>query len=205
MKTNQRITIGRQFGAGGRSVGKAVADRLGIPFYDKELIAEACKATGLPEQMLLHMDEQNTTSLLYSLVMQAQTKNIFGNGKSVELMAYEAQIESVKLVAEKGPCVIVGGAADCILKDNYDITSFFISAPLEKRIHHVSQRDDISPNEARKKITLLDKNRATFYNNFSDKRWGVAENYNLCINLDEISEEQAVEIILKFLEMEQAK
>ena len=71
MKTNQRITIGRQFGAGGRSVGKAVADRLGIPFYDKELIAEACKATGLPEQMLLHMDEQNTTSLLYSLVILA--------------------------------------------------------------------------------------------------------------------------------------
>ena len=201
MKVNQIITIGRQFGAGGRRIGKALADRLEIPFYDKELIAEACKASGLPEQMLLNMDEQNTTSLLYSLVMQAQTKNIFGNGKSMELMAYEAQIASVKLVAKKGACVIVGRAADCILKDDYDITSFFISSPLEKRISHVSERDNITPNEAKKKLVLLDKNRATFYNSFSDKRWGTAESYDLCVNLGEISEEQAVEIILKYIEI----
>lgn len=197
MKQNQIITIGRQFGAGGRSVGKKLADQLGIGFYDKELIAEASKASGLPQQLLRYMDEQHTASLLYSLVMNLQNQNPFGSGKTVELMAYEAQISAVKYVAAKGPCVIVGRAADRILESDYDVISFFIVSPMEKRIHHIIERDGISREEAVSKIARLDKSRASFYNYFSDKKWGAAGSYDLCINAGSIGEDTALHLMLQ--------
>ena len=141
------ITIGRQFGAGGRSVGKLVANKLGIDFYDKELIAEAAKVSELSDKFITHMDEQHTSSLLYSLILHAQTPGIFGKGKPIELLAYDAQIASVKAVASKGPCVIVGRAADCILWDEYDVMSFFLTARCQtafatspKEIHFLRTR-----------------------------------------------------------------
>ncbi len=171
MKT-QIITIGRQFGAKGRSIGKKIADELGIGFYDKELIAEAAKQSGLSEKILHNFDETSSTSLLYSIVMNAQSKNLFGGGKSVEQLAYEAQIESVKNVAKAGSCVIVGRAADAILADEYDVFSIFITAPMKDRIAHVAERDEISEKEAESKIIRLDRARASFYNGVANKKWG---------------------------------
>lgn len=200
MSTNQIITIGRQFGAGGRTIGRELASQLGFAFYDKELIAEAAQASGLSYQLLDNMDEQHTSNLLYSLVLNAQSKNLFGT-RPFELMVYEAQIESVRSVAGRGPCVIVGRAADCILRDagGYDLTSVFISAPLAQRTIHVAKRDGISEEGAAKKIARLDKARAAFYNGFSDQRWGEAGSYDLCVNIGRIGEPQAVELILQYL------
>ena len=199
MNTKQIITIGRQFGAGGRTSGKELARQLGVDFYDKELIVEAARSSGLSHRLLDSMDEQHTSSLLYSLVMNAQGKNLFGGNKPLELLAYEAQIASVKNVAEKGPCVIVGRAADCILRDLYDIVSIFITAPLAERIRHVAARDGISEEEAARKIARLDKARASFYNGFSEQRWGEARSYDLCINIGRVGEAAAVEVIRQFL------
>lgn len=199
MNRTQIITIGRQFGAGGRTIGKELAQQLGIGFYDKELIVEAAQASGLSHQLLDNLDEQHTGSLLYSLVMNAQSRSLFGGGKPFELLAYEAQIASVKNVAEKGPCVIVGRAADCILRDAYDIVSIFISAPLPERIAHVAARDSISEAEAAKKIARLDKARASFYNGFAEQKWGEAASYDLCISIGRVDESAAVDLILQFL------
>lgn len=199
MESRQIITIGRQFGAGGRSIGKRLAEHLGIGFYDKELIAEASQSSGLPQRLLANMDEQSTGSLLYSMVMNLQGKNLFGSNKSIELMAYEAQIASVKYVAEKGPCVIVGRAADCILQADYNVVSFFIVSPKANRIAHVAKRDAISQEEAAKKIARLDKARASFYNGFSDKRWGEAGSYDCCLNTGMIGEETAVNMMLQYI------
>lgn len=204
MNSKQIVTIGRQFGAGGRSIGKELAARLGVGFYDKELILEAAQASGLSHRLLDSMDEQHTGSLLYALVMNAQGKNLFGAGKPVELLAYEAQIESVRCVAERGPCVIVGRAADCILRDAYEVRSIFVSAPLDNRVRHVAKRDGISEEEAARKITRMDKARASFYNGFSDKRWGEAASYDLCLNLGRISEAAAADLIERFLAEAQA-
>ncbi|PWM20043.1 MAG: cytidylate kinase [Collinsella tanakaei] len=199
-RTSYRIiTIGRQFGAGGRTVGKMVAEQLGIDFYDKELIVEAAKTSGLPDQLLDHMDEQHTASLLYSLVMNAQVPKLFAAGKPIELLAYDAQIASVKAVAAKGPCVIVGRAADCILRDAYDVVSVFLTAPLPDRIHHVIQRDAVSEKEASQKIARLDKARASFYNSFSERKWGDASNYDLCLNASCIGMSDCAGMILHFL------
>lgn len=199
MNGTQIVTIGRQFGAGGRSIGKALAASLGVSFYDKDLILEAARASGLSHQLLANMDEQHTGSLLYSLVMNAQGRNLFGSGKPVELLAYEAQIASVRCVAERGPCVIVGRAADCILQDTCDVRSIFVTAPLANRVRHVAQRDGIPEEEAARKIARLDKARASFYNGFSDKVWGEAASYDLCLNLGRLKEADAVELVLQYL------
>lgn len=194
------ITIGRQFGAGGRSIGKVLAQRLGVDFYDKELIAEAAQASGLSHQVLSDMDEKHMNSLLFSLVISAQNKNLTGSNKPIELIAYEGQIAAVKNVAGKGPCVIVGRAADCILREEYEVTSFFISAPLNDRIKRVAERDGITESGAAEKIKRLDKARASYYNSFTDNRkWGRADSYDLCLDLGKISEEDAVGVIMQFL------
>lgn len=199
MNDKQIITIGRQFGAGGRTIGKELARRLGIGFYDKELIAEAARSSGLSHQLLDNLDEQHTGSLLYSLVMNTRSRTPFVSSKPLELVVYETQIASVRSVAERGPCVIVGRAADCILRDTCDIVSIFITAPLQKRIAHVAERDGISQSEAAKKIARLDKARASFYNGFSDQKWGEAGSYDLCINTGRVGESAAAELILQYL------
>lgn len=199
MKQNQIITIGRQFGAKGRSIGKKIADELGIAFYDKELIVEAAKSAGISERLMGSFDEVSTSSLFYSLVMNAQDKKLFGNVKPVEQLAYEAQVASVKNVASQGACVIVGRAADCILEQDYDIFSIFISAPLKDRVIHVSKRDNVSEREAENKIMRLDKARASFYNGISNKKWGAAENYTLCFDSSTISEEFAIRWIIEYI------
>lgn len=191
--------IGRQFGAGGRSIGKRLAQQLNIPFYDKELIAETAKASGLSDQLLSDMDEKHMNSLLFSIVMSVQNKNMTPENRPVELIAYEGQVSAVKNVAEKGDCVIVGRAADCILQDNHDVTSFFICAPIEKRIKHVSERDKISEHEALEKIKRLDKSKESYYNSFSEQKWGRAESYNLCLNTAEISEDDALRLMLRYI------
>lgn len=198
MNKKQIITIGRQFGAGGRTVGKELAAQLGIGFYDKELILEAARASGLSEKLLDNMDEQHTSSLLYSLVMHSQSRSLFSTNKPLDLLVYEAQIASVKNVAERGPCVIVGRAADRILQSDYDVVSIFITAPIETRIAHVAERDGISREDAARKIARLDKARASFYNSFSDKKWGRAETYDLCINIGKMGEAAAVEMIRRY-------
>lgn len=199
MNQKRVITIGRQFGAGGRTIGRELACRLGLDFYDKELIVEAAQASGLSHRLLDNLDEQHTGSLLYSLVMNAQSRSLFGGGKPLELMVYEAQIASVKNVAEKGPCVIVGRAADCILRDSYDVVSIFVTAPLPARIAHVAGRDGICEEEAARKIARMDKARASFYNGFSDQRWGEAGSYDLCINTGKVGEQAAVELIRQYV------
>lgn len=192
-------TIGRQFGAGGRSIGKRLAQHLNIPFYDKELIAEAAKTSGLSNQVLSNMDEKHMSSLLFSIVMSVQNKNMTPENRPVELIAYEGQISAVKNVAEKGDCVIVGRAADCILQDEHDVTSFFICAPIGKRIKHVSERDRITEHEALEKIKRLDKSGESYYNSFSEQKWGHAESYNLCLSTAGISEDDVLRLMLRYI------
>ncbi len=195
MKT-KIITIGRQFGAGGIEIGRVLAEKLGIPFYDKELIAEAAQKSGLSESFVSAHDEVPTSGLIYSFAM-----NLYGiGGKPVELLAYEAQVASVRNVAEKGSCVIVGRAADYILKDEYDVISVFVTAPFERRVKHIMARDGLNEKEAERKIERMDKQRAAFYNSISDSKWGMAASYDLCIDSSKITHETAADIIRFFFD-----
>ena len=193
------ITIGRQFGSGGRETGKKVAQALGIPYYDKELLAIAAKESGLSHQFLQDYDEKTTNSFLYSLVM---CKNaLLGGSQSmtVDQMAVKAQRDAVLSVAEKGSCVIVGRCADYILRDKPGLIRVFISADYENRIQRICHRDGVTEKEAEENMRKMDKARASYYSFHTDRKWNDASNYDLCINSSRKGIDTAVEQILQFI------
>lgn len=190
---NQVITIGRQFGAGGRELGKRLAKELQIPYYDKELLSEAAKLSGLSELYLDQEDERVTNSLLYSLVMG--TRTLTGQ-PSLEELVWDAQRKAILSVADKGGCIIVGRCADYVLRDRPNLLRLFVMDDMEQRIRHVSQRDGITPAQAEQKIRKMEKMRAAYYNSRTDSRWGYAENYDLCLNISRIGKDQVLTIIL---------
>ena len=196
---NFYITIGRQFGSGGREIGKKVAEALGVPYYDKELLAVAAKESGLSHQFLQEYDEKPNNSFLYSLVM-GQSGLIGGHsGPTVEQMAANAQRDAVLAVAKKGSCVIVGRCADYILRDEPGLLRVFISADYDARVKHICQRDGVTEKEAEEKIKKMDKSRAAHYSFQTDKKWGAVESYDLCINSSKRGFDAAVRLILDFV------
>ncbi len=191
------ITIGRQFGSGGREIGKKVAEILGIPYYDKELLAVAAKESGLSHQFLENYDERPTNSFLYSLVMGQQTMLLGNHGDTVEQMAAKAQREAVQAVADKGSCVIVGRCADYILRDRPGLVRVFICSDWDKRVQRVVRRDGVTAKEAEDKMRRMDKARSAYYSFHTDRKWGAAESYDLCINTTGCGVDGAVKLILQ--------
>ncbi len=192
------ITIGRQFGSGGRQVGKEVAQILGIPYYDKELLAVAAEESGLSHEFLKSYDEKPTNSFLYSLVMGQQHLLPGSQGATVEQLAANAQRDAVLSVADKGKCVIVGRCADYILREREGLVRIFLCADFDRRVAHVMERDGLSAKEAEDKIRKMDKMRASYYSFHTDRKWGAAENYDLCINTSSCGMEAAADLILSF-------
>lgn len=192
------ITIGRRCGSGGREIGKKLSEKLGLPFYDKEIITAAAKESGLCDSFMESFEQTPTTSLLYSLVMNAQNGGFY-SGKPIELVAYEAQINAVRAAAEKGPCIIVGRCADYILKDDYDVTSIFITASPEYRAKRTAQFDGTDLKEAKAKITRIDKARASYHNYHAETKWGSSESYELCINSEHLSSDAAAKLIVQYI------
>ena len=143
------ITIGRQFGSGGKEIGIRVAKELGIPFYDKELLQEAAKKSGLCEQIFENFDER-PKSLLYSIAMDSYMFALPGSGvgDSLEQQVYLATFNTIRHLADQGPCVIIGRCADYALADYPNHLSLFISAPMDVRVQRVAQRQNLPPEKA---------------------------------------------------------
>ena len=193
------ITIGRQFGSGGREVGKKVAQALGIPYYDKELLAVAAKESGLSHQFLQAYDERPTNSFFYSLVMGQQNLLVGAQNVTVEQLAAKAQRDAVQSVADKGSCVIVGRCADYLLRDRGGLLRVFICADWDKRIDRVCRRDGLGQKEAEEKLRRMDKTRAAYYSFHTDRKWGAAETYDLCINSSRKGPDATADLILSFI------
>lgn len=190
------ITIGRQFGAGGRSIGKKLAEMLEIGYYDNEILHKAAQDSGLSEKYLQQKDETHTSSFLYSLVMG--TRNLTGQ-PSLEELTWQAERNAV-ISAAKENCVIVGRCADYILKEQSGLLRVFIMADDEKRMERIAERDKISQEEAMLRMKKMDKRRAAYYNMYTENQWGHAGNYDLCINTAVIKQEKAVEMILMMID-----
>ena len=193
------ITIGRQFGSGGREIGKKLARELEIPYYDKELLAVAAKESGLALDFLQDMDEKHSHSLLYSLCVGRPNLALGNCNISVERMASRAQREAVLHVAGQGSCVIVGRGADYILRNEARLFRIFVSAGMDFRIQRVVKRDGISEAEARDRIRSMDKARSAYYNFNTEQKWGAAQNYDLCLNVSQWGTDGSVELILRAL------
>lgn len=204
MSYNNIITITRQFGSGGHDIGEALAKKLGIPFYDKELISIAAKESGICPEVFEAVDEKATNSLLYSLSVGLYS---FGSGFTntgelpVNDRLYILQHKIIKELAEKENFVVVGRCADYILKDKVNVVKVFIYADLETRINRAIERNDIESDRAKQAVIKADKNRANYYSFYSGKKWGQPENYDLCINSTDLSTEQAVDLILSYLDI----
>lgn len=198
------ITIARQFGSGGRAIGQKLADKLGIDFYDKELISLAAKESGINPEVFESVDEKAANSLLYSLSMGLYS---FSSGFSamgdlpVNDKLYILQHKIIRDLAAKGPCVIVGRCADYILKDNNRCISVFIHANMDYRKTRAVEVHNIDKDRAEHIINRTDKSRANYYSFYSGQKWGLAENYNLCVDSSKLSEDQIVDLIISYLEI----
>ena len=204
---NKIYTIGREFGSGGREVGEKLAAKLGIKLYDKELLQQAAKDSGFCEEIFENHDEKPTNSFLYSLVMDTYSVSGYSAAPFLDMplnhKVFLAQFETIKKIAEKESCVIVGRCADYALSDNPDCINIFIHADLDVRIKNVSRNLNITENKARDIINKTDKQRASYYNYYSNKKWGSSKSYNLCINSSVVGVDGAVEIIKEFAKKKQ--
>ena len=196
------ITFARQFGSGGHEVAKTTAKMLGIPFYDKELIAIAAKESGLSEHLFDGLDEKPTNSFLYSLVMGVQsgasTYCRYGDVTGSDNI-FRIQAQVIRQIADKEPCVIVGRCADYILQEYENLVSVFVHANIEQRIERIMKRYDLKEKNAEDYINKTDKRRNSFYNFYTNRVWGSVDNYNLAIDTAQIGIKNAAEIIAEYV------
>ncbi len=200
---NKIITISRQYGSGGREIGAGLAKKLGIPFYDKELITRAAKESGFAVSTFENVEKKATNSLLYSIAMGM---NAYGNQEigfthlSLDDQIFLAQSNEIRKVAKEGPCVIVGRCADYILRDMKNVVHIFIWADIEFRKERAVRLYQLPEHRAEEEILKTDKRRANYYNYHASEKWGRAENYHLSIKSDYVGIDKSVELIAGFLE-----
>lgn len=196
------ITIGRQFGSGGRTIGKKLAEQMGIAYYDKELINLASKESGICGEFFEKADERNSGSLLKALAMGFTMNNaIFqSNDYLSNESLFQVQSDVIRKVAAEGSCVLVGRCADYILREEKDCFNVFISASAEDRIRRTMEYNHTDEKEAAEFIRKADKSRASYYNYYTDKVWGAAESYDLCIDSSRYGIERTITFIRAFVE-----
>lgn len=204
MKTNAIITIGRQYGSGGREIGEKLAEKLEIPFYDKELLERAANDSGICKELFENHDEKPTSSFLYSLVMDTYS---FGYSSAaftdmpINHKVFLAQFEAVKKLALEGPCVMVGRCADYALSEFHNCFSVFIHSDMESRIRRIAQKYGMKDNKARDAIQKTDKSRSSYYNYYTNKRWGDASSYHLSVDSGKLGIDKTVECIIQTLKV----
>lgn len=198
------ITIARQFGSGGHEVGEHLAEKLGIPLLDKQLIAMAAKQSGLSEEVFLKADEKAGNSLLYSMVMGNYTfgSRITGvNTMPINDKLFLLQNDIIKEAAAKGPCVVIGRCGDYILRDFDNVFHVFIHANKDARVARIVRKGLCEQNKAADFIQKRDKQRANYYNFYSNRRWDDLSNYHLTIDSSLYTEaDQVAEIIIRAIE-----
>jgi len=200
---NTVVTIGRQFGSAGREIGELVAEYFGIKCYDKELLTRAAQESGFCEEMIQNHDERPTNSFLYNLVMDTYS---FGYNASsfvdmpISHKVFLAQFDTIKKIAEEGPCVIVGRCADYALADRKNVVNLFIYAREEVKVKRIMEKYNLSEAKAKDMIIKKDKQRQSYYNYYSSKKWGRADSYDLCIDSSVLGEKGTVKLITQYIE-----
>jgi cytidylate kinase len=196
------LTIGRQFGSGGRIVGRKLAETLGVGYYDKELLAVAARESGLCEEVFEQADERASSNLAYALTanypgisMYMPYSDILSNDG-----LFKMQSDAIRHLAEKESCVIVGRCADYILRDHPACISFFIHDRWENRIGRIREYRQVTRSEAKELMTRNDKSRAAYYNYYTNKVWGAAASYHFSIDVSVLGIDETVNLMKDFIE-----
>ena len=200
---NTVITIGRQYGSAGREIGQKVAEYFDIKYYDKDLLTRAAKESGFCEEMIQNHDERPTNSFLYNLVMDTYSFG-YNNSSFVDMpishKVFLAQFDTIKKIADEGPCVIVGRCADYALADRTNVIDLFIFGNEECKIKRVMELYGLTEAKAKDMMIKKDKQRQSYYNYYSSKKWGRADSYDLCINSSVLGVEGTVKLITQYVE-----
>ena len=201
--TNKVITISRQFGTGGRTIGKAVAKRLGIPYYDKELVDAVAKESGFSHEFIEEIGEYAsvTSSFLFNIAVSAHPMGLV-DSMSVSDKLYVCQTNVIKDLAEKGPCVIVGRCSDYILKERPNTLHIFIHADMEHRKERILEKYGETNQPAEKRLKDKDQKRKVYYKHYTNQNWGEADNYDICLDAGALGIDKCIDIICDVAEME---
>ena len=205
-KTNTIITIGREYGSAGREIGYKVADYFGIKLYDKEMLARAAKESGICQELFETHDEKPTSSFLYSLVMDTYSLG-YSAGSYADMpinhKVFLAQFDTIKKIASEGPCILVGRCADYALEDFDNVLSVFIQADMNARIRRIARIYDLTDAKAKERIVKTDKQRASYYNYYSNKKWSDADSYNICLDSSVLGIDGTAEAIERLVEIKE--
>lgn len=197
MDQHKIITISRQYGSGGRLIGKMLAERLDIPFYDNELITLAAEKTGLSKDCFKDAEQTSTGNLLLSLTTLTPSMDSFGLPLNEKIFLVQSQV--IKEVAEQGSCVIVGRSADYVLSDMPNCINVFLQADLKDRVARSIKEYGLPEKNAEAAVLKTDKKRAGYYNYFTGQKWGKAEQYDLIFNTSRMDLEKTVEILAHYV------
>lgn len=197
MYTKYCITIGRQLGSGGYSIGKKLAEKLAIEFYDKEIISLSSEKSGLCSELFEQVDETSNYSLFAGLfgLRNSLIDGIYGKGGITNEKLFTIQSEIIREIAAEKSAVFVGRCADYVLSHQPNCFNIFIYADLDDRVKRIAKKKSISEEESRDLILKTDKKRAGYYNYFSGKNWGSIESYHICINTSVIDEDDIVKYL----------
>lgn len=196
------ITISREFGSGGRTVGKQVAERLGISYYDKELVKQVAVETGFDEKFVEQQGEYAPTKSWLSYAFAARGSQGVMNGMSTDDFLWAIQNKVIRELAEKGPCVIVGRCADYILRDREDCLNVFVHADMKSRAERIVRLYGESEKSPEKRLEEKDKKRKVYYKHYTGQEWGMSQNYHLSLNSAEFGIEACSELIVSLAAME---
>ena len=193
------VTIARQYGSGGREIGEKIAQMLGIPIIDRELVTEAASKGGLSEEIISNADESAANSLLYTLAMGSNMLGAaatFGYKMPLNDKLFLLQSEAIKEYAEKGSCVIIGRCADYVLRDEPTVFRIFVYGDLEHRKERVlSRHPEIKSSQVIDVINKTDKRRASYYNFYTGNKWGQYDNYDMAINSSTFGIDETAKLI----------
>lgn len=185
------ITISREFGSGGRYIGKLLAEKLGISFYDKDIILKTAEETGLSKKFIEQQGEHSPLKNMFAYAFVGRDST----GASMDDYVFNAQRKIILDLAEKEDCVIVGRCADVILKDVEGCVNVFIHGERQEKIERIKKLYEKSDEEAVKLMKEMDKKRAINYKYNTDKEWGRAKNYTMCLNSSALGYEKCVDMI----------
>ena len=186
------ITISREFGSGGRFIGEEVAKKLGIKYYDKDIIAQIAEQSGFSQEYITEKAELSPKKGLFAYAFSGRDVT----GKSIEDMVYEAQRKVILEIAEKESCVIIGRNADFILKDRDDVLNVFIHGDMPEKVARICKLYNVPEEKAEKMMADIDKRRMTNYRFYTDQKWGMAKNYTLSLNSSELGYDLCEKIII---------
>lgn len=187
------ITISREFGSGGRFIGEEVAKKLGIAYYDKNIINQIAEESGLSPDYIQESAELSPKKGLFAYAFAGRDIT----GKSLEDMVYEAQRKVILELADKESCVIIGRNADFILKDRDDVLNVFIHGDTPEKIQRITRLYNVEEQKVVKMMVDIDKRRMANYNFYTNQKWGKADNYTLCLNSSQLGYDRCEKIIME--------